>query len=110
MIVFVLLALVLAAAVAGVGVILGALALLVRGLFWFILFPIRLVLSFIALPLVLGVLVLAALSVIGVTILGALFVGLGLVLGALVSAALPLALVFGACWLVARLVRRPAAA
>lgn len=110
MILFVLLALVLAAAVAGVGVVLGAAALLLRGLFWFILLPIRLVLSFVALPLVLGVLALAALSVIGVLIVGALFVSLGVLLGALVSAALPLALVFGACWLVARLVRRPASA
>jgi len=108
MIVLVLMALVFAAIVAAGGLVLGTLALLVRAAFWVVFFPIRLLFSLLAVPFVLGGLALMVLAVVGVSLLGALFVGLGVLLAAALSAVLPLVLVFGACWLVARLLRRPA--
>jgi hypothetical protein len=108
MIVLVLMALVFAAIVAAGGVVLGTLALLVRAALWVVFFPIRLLFSLLALPFFLGGLALMVLAVVGVSLLGALFVGLGVLLAAVLSLAVPLALVFGACWLVARLMRRPA--
>jgi hypothetical protein len=108
MIVLVLMALVFAAIVAAGGVVLGTLALLVRAALWVVFFPIRLLFSLLAVPFVLGGLALMVLAVVGVSLLGALFVGLGVLLAAALSVAIPLALVFGACWLVARLLRRPA--
>jgi len=108
MIVLVLMALVFAAIVAAGGVVLGTLALLFRAALWIVFFPIRLLFSLLAVPFVLGGLALMVLAVVGVSLLGALFVGLGVLLAAALSVALPLALVFGACWLVARLIRRPA--
>ena len=47
------------------------------------------------------------LAVVGVSLLGAVFVGLGVLVAASLSVVVPLALVFGACWLVAKLLRRP---
>jgi hypothetical protein len=108
MIVLVLMALVFAAIVAAGGVVLGTLALLLRAAFWVVFFPIRLLVSLFAVPFVLGGLALIVVAVVGISLLGALFVGMGVLLAAVLSAALPLALVFGACWLVARLLRRPA--
>ncbi len=108
MILFVLTALVFAAVVAAAGVVLGTLALVVRAVLWVVFFPIRLLFSLVALPFLLGGLALFVLFVVGASLLGALFVGLGVLLAAALSAALPLALVFGAVWLVARLMRRPA--
>ena len=108
MIVLVLMALVFAAIVAAGGVVLGTLALVLRAALWVVFFPIRLLFSLLAVPFVLGGLALMVLAVVGVSLLGALFVGLGVLLAAALSAVLPLALVFGACWLVARLIRRPA--
>jgi hypothetical protein len=94
--------------VAAGGVVLGTLALLLRASLWVVFFPIRLLVSLLAVPFVLGGLALMVIAVVGVSLLGALFVGLGVLLAAVLSAALPLALVFGACWLVAKLIRRPA--
>jgi hypothetical protein len=108
MIVLVLMALVFAAIVAAGGVVLGTLALLVRAALWVVFFPIRLLFSLLALPFILGGLAVMVLAVVGVSLLGALFMGLGVLLAAALSAAIPLLLVFGACWLVARLIRRPA--
>ena len=108
MVVLVLMALVFAAIVAAGGVVLGTLALLLRAALWVVFFPIRLLFSLLAVPFVLGGLALVILAVVGVSLLGALFVGLGVLLAAALSVAVPLALVFGACWLVARLIRRPA--
>jgi hypothetical protein len=108
MIVLVLMALVFAAIVAAGGVVLGTLALLLRAALWVVFFPIRLLVSLLAVPFVLGGLALIVIAVVGMSLLGALFVGLGVLLAAVLSAVLPLALVFGACWLVAKLIRRPA--
>jgi hypothetical protein len=108
MVVFALMALVFAAVVAAAGVVLGTLALVLRAALWVVFFPIRLLFSLVAVPFVLGGLALMVLAVVGVSLLGALFVGLGVLLAAALSVAVPLALVFGACWLVARLLRRPA--
>lgn len=108
MVVLVLMALVFAAVVAAAGVVLGTLALVVRAALWVVFFPIRLLFSLVAVPFLLGGLALMIIGVVGVSLLGALFVGLGVLLAAGLSVALPLALVFGACWLVARLIRRPA--
>jgi hypothetical protein len=110
MIIFVLLALVFAAVVAAAGVVIGTLALALRAVVWIVFFPIRLIFSFLALPILLGGLALMVVAVVGASILGALFVGLGVLLAAAFSVALPLGLVFGACWLIARLMRRPALA
>jgi hypothetical protein len=107
MVVFVLMALVFAAVVAAAGVVLGTLALLVRAALWVVFFPIRLLFSLVAVPFILGGLALAVVAVVGVSLLGALFVGLGVLLAAALSVAVPLALVFGACWLIARLIRGP---
>jgi hypothetical protein len=107
-VVFALMALVFAAVVAAAGVVLGTLALVLRAALWVVFFPIRLLFSLVAVPFVLGGLALMVLAVVGVSLLGALFVGLGVLLAAALSVAVPLALVFGACWLVARLLRRPA--
>jgi hypothetical protein len=108
MVVFVLMALVFAAVVAAAGVVLGTLALLVRAALWVVFFPIRLLFSLVAVPFVLGGLALVVLAILAVSLMGALFVGLGVLLAAGLSVAVPLALVFGACWLIARLIRRPA--
>jgi hypothetical protein len=109
MIVLVFMALVVAAVVAGLGVVLGTAALLLRGLFFLILFPIRLVLSLVALPFILVGVALMIVAVVGASLVGALFVGLGVLLAAAMSVVVPLGLVFGACWLIARMIRRPAA-
>jgi hypothetical protein len=108
MVVFVLMALVFAAVVAAAGVVFGTLALLLRAALWVVFFPIRLLFSLVAVPFVLGGLALAVLAVVALSVVGALFVGLGVLLAAGLSVAVPLALVFGACWLIARLIRRPA--
>jgi hypothetical protein len=108
MVVFVLMALVLAAVVAAAGVVLGTLALLVRAALWVLFFPIRLLFSLVAVPFVLGGLALVILAILAVSLMGALFVALGVLLAAGLSVVVPLALVFGACWLIARLIRRPA--
>ena len=108
MVLLVLMALVFAAVVAAAGVVLGTLALLFRAVLWVVFFPIRVLFSLVALPFLLGGLALMVLVVVGASLLGALFVGLGVLLAAALSLVVPLALVFGACWLVARLMRRPA--
>jgi hypothetical protein len=108
MVVLVLMALVFAAVVAAAGVVLGTLALVLRAALWVVFFPIRLLFSLVAVPFVLGGLALMVLAVVGVSLVGALFVGLGVLLAAGLSLVLPLALVFGVCWLIAHLIRRPA--
>jgi hypothetical protein len=108
MIVLLFMALVVAAVVAGLGVVLGTAALLIRGLIFLILLPFRLVFSLIALPFLLGGLALLVVGVVGASLLGALFVGLGVLMAAALSVVVPLGLVFGACWLIARMIRRPA--
>ena len=105
-----LMALVFAAVVGAFGVVVGTVALLLRGVLWIVFFPIRLALSLIALPFVLVALAIAAIAVVGVSLLGAVFVGLGVLAAGALTLALPLALVFGVCWLIARLVRRPQSA
>jgi hypothetical protein len=109
MVVLALMALVFAAVVAAAGVVLGTLALVLRAALWVVFFPIRLLFSLVAAPFVLAGVALMVLGVLGVALVGTLFVGLGVLLAAALSVALPLALVFGGCWLIARLVRRPAA-
>ena len=103
-----LMALVFAAVVGAFGVLIGTVALLFRGLLWIVFFPVRLVLSLVALPFVLVALAIAAIAVVGASLLGAVFVGLGVLVAGAVTLALPLAVVFGVCWLIARLMRRPA--
>lgn len=105
-----LMALVFAAVIGAFGVVIGTAALLLRGIFWVVFFPIRLAFSLIALPFVLVALAIAAVAIVGVSLVGALFVGLGVLVAGALTFALPLALVFGACWLVARLLRGPVVA
>jgi hypothetical protein len=108
MVFFVFMAAVFAAVVAGAGVVLGTLALVLRAALWVAFFPIRLLFSLAVVPFLLGGLALLVLGVVGVSLVGALFVGLGVLVAAVFSLAAPLLLVFGACWLVARMMRRPA--
>lgn len=108
MVLFVLMALVFAAVIGAFGVVIGAVVLLLRGIFWLVFLPIRIALSLVALPFILVALAIAAVAVVGASLLGALFVGLGVLVAGAVTLAFPLALVFGTCWFIARLMRRPA--
>jgi hypothetical protein len=103
MILFVMLGLMFAAVFAAAGVVVGTLALAFRAALWLVLFPFRVVFSLIALPLML-------VGIVGAALVGALFVGLGVLVAAALSVALPLGLIFGACWLIARAMRGPAVA
>ncbi len=107
MIVLVAMALLAAAVFATLGIVVGAAALLVRGVLWLVFLPFRLLFSFVALPILLGGLALMILGVVGVSLLGALFVTVAALAAAALSLLAPVALVVGLIWLIAKAVRRP---
>jgi hypothetical protein len=96
----------LAAIVAVIGIVIGSLALLIRGVLWLVLLPFRLLFGLAIVPFILGGIALTVLVVVGFAVFGALFVTAGVLLAAAISLLLPVALVAGVIWLIAKLAHR----
>jgi hypothetical protein len=105
MIVLLALALLAAAVFATLGIVVGAAALLIRGIFWLVFLPFRLLFSFVALPVFLGGIALFVLGVVGFSVIGALLVTAAALAAAAISLLMPVALVAGVIWLIARALR-----